>query len=162
MRLKWDVGKRGGSATAEIGRFKFTCITSTRTYKDGSRQWLVYQSYCGKNSSKEIITLGKIRTSSIEEAINYAEELIAEIIPENKIGVLLPDGSTLVLEEKDEGGDYPGAWIYRISPDTSTETDIAVVEMTKDNPGNIIVYVYGNTETDDFTEKTSINVSEIK
>lgn len=159
MKLIWEIGNR--HAETKIGRFKFSCTPSPRQYKDGSLLYMVYQSYKG-SSSKEIITLGKIRAKSIEEVLNFAEDLISEIIPTNKMGVLLPDGSTLVLEAKDEGGDYPGAWIYRVSPDTSTETDIAVVEMIKDNPGNIVVYVYGNTETDDFTEKTSINVSEIK
>ena len=160
MKLTWEIGNR--CAETKIGRFKFSCTPSPRQYKDGSLLYMVYQSYKGRDSSKEIITLGKIRAKSIEEVLNFAEDLISEIIPDNRTSVLLPDGSTLVIDPKQEGGDYPGAWIYRISPDTSTETDIAVVEMTKDNCGDIVVYVYGNTETDDFTEKTSIDVSEIK
>lgn len=85
-----------------------------------------------------------------------ASKVKASKTGENIVSVSLPDGSTLVVEGKDEGGDYPGVYVYKIDPDNEGETDIARIEMTKDNAGTVRVYVYADTENDDYTHKIEI------
>lgn len=247
MRLEWKKTHSNTHATAEIGRFKFICTNGF----DGCK-WKVYQHYEGAKPSKEIITLGEVEAKTIDEALECAEDLISEIIPENKpqkqiqkqknlnwkinsstfataelgrlcfwvsdlklnpkenrtrqyelrhytnlkdgcsgpafcigmiyakdineavkladesifrkeeseaenkIGVSLPDGSTLIAMPKDDGGDYPGVYIYRLEPDHEGELDIACVEMPKDKKDAVAVYVYENPESNDYTYSTRI------
>lgn len=166
MKLEWKINS-STFATAELGRLCFWISDLKLNPKeDGTRQYeLRHFTNLKDGSSGPAFCVGMIYAKDINEAVKLADESIfgkSESEAENKIGVSLPDGSTLVLETKNEGGDYPGVWIYRISPDTSTETDIAVVEMTKDDAGKVNVYVYGDTESDDWTTKTRIDVSAIK
>ena len=57
---------------------------------------------------------------------------------------------------KDDGGDYPGVYIYRLEPDREGELDIACIEMPKGKEDAVAVYVYGNPEVDEFTYSTRI------
>ena len=166
MKLKWKINS-ATHATSNLGRLSFwVSDLLLNPNKDGTHQYEIrHFTNLTNGRSNQALCIGMINANDINEAVALADEFIfgkEETESENKIGISLPDGSTLVLETKDEGGDYPGAWIYRVSPDTSTETDIAVVEKTKDNIGLVSVYAYGDTNNDDWTEKTVINVSDIK
>ena len=165
MYIKWVVDNPC-FAHGTFGHFRFV-VSERSVNADGTRWYTIHQYFEAKGASNKPLTLGKIKAKNIDEAVVYANNLITDTADteeaHNKIAIPLHDGSTLVAESKgyrDATDGYQGFWIYRIGPDTATETDVATVEMCASSIG---VYVFGDPDdSEHITTKTVIDVSDIK